>query len=212
MWRAFKHKLANLLHIFGSSPKMFLQVLGIGLFGVALVVLSVPFLLGYRIGAEPSPSDVIVPLASKSRLERAAYARSLVERDVAPRVLSTLVDPECVRAGRLPQACASGVRNTVDEALLMRRVFTAEGVRRATIVTSGYHVPRATVIFWIVFLGSQIEVSVVAPPESPPTGKRLIRELWKFLPSVGAAVVGRFSPLLYGWINQQIYEDMKSGS
>ncbi len=212
MGRPLKPKFANLLHIFGSSPKMFLKVLGIGLFGVALVVVSVPFLPAYRIGAELPPSDVIVALATKNRPERAAYARSLVERDVAPRMLSTLVDPECVRAGRLPQACASGVRNTVDEALLMRRVLTADGVRQATIVTSGYHVPRARVIFWIVFLGSRIEVSVIAPPGSPPTGKKVTREMWKFFPSVGAAVVGRFSPLLYGWINQQIYEDMKSGS
>ena len=210
MGRPLKPKFANLLHIFGSSPKMFLKVLGIGLFGVALVVVSVPFLPAYRIGAEPPPSDVIVALANKNRPERAAYARSLVERDVAPRMLSTLVDPECIRAGRLPQACASGVRNTVDEALLMRRVVTAEGVRRATIVTSGYHVPRATVIFRIIFLGSGIQVSVVAPPGSPRTGM-LIRELWKFFPSVGVAIIGRLSPSLYRWINQHIYEDMKNG-
>ena len=138
-------------------------------------------------------------------------ARSLVESDVAPRVLSTLVDSECVRAGRLPQTCASGVHNTVDEALLMRHLLTAERVRRFTVVTSGYHVPRATVIFWIVFIGSQIEVSVIAPPGSPPTGKKVTREMLKFLPSVGAAIIGRFSPLLYGWINQHMYEDMKNG-
>ncbi len=186
---------------------MFLRVLGIGLFGFAFVVLSVPFLLGYRIGAEPPTSDVIVPLASKTRLERAAYARSLVERGVAPRMLCTRVGPECSRTGQPPQSCASGVRNTVDEALLMRHVLTAEGVRRATIVTSGYHAPRATVIFWMVFLGSGIEVSVISPPGSPPpTGKRFARETLKFLPTVAAAVVWRFSPSLYRWIKQHIYE------
>ena len=92
MWRPFKHNLANLLHICGSSPKMLVQVLRIGLFGVALVFLSIPFLLllGYQIGAEPPPSDVIIPLASKRSPNRAAYASFLVESDVAPRVLSTL--------------------------------------------------------------------------------------------------------------------------
>jgi hypothetical protein len=153
---------------------------------------------------------VIILLASKDNPNRAAYARSLVESDVAPRMLSTLVDPECVRAGSLPQACASDVRTTVDEALLMRRVLTAEGVRRATVVTSGYHVPRATVIFRIIFLGSGIQVSVVAPPAGlPPIGKRLAHEILKFFPSVAAAVVGRFSPPLYRWINQHIYEGIK---
>ncbi len=180
-------------------------MLGIGLFGIALVGLSVPLLVGYRIGAEPPPSDVIVALESRSR-ERAHHAASLVARGVAPRMLSTLVDPVCSHTGQPPQSCASGVHNTVDEALLMRRVLTAERVRRATVVTSGYHVPRATVIFRIIFLGSGIQVSVVAPPRSPLTAKRLTREMLKLFPSVGAAVVGRFSPSLYGLINQQIYE------
>ena len=181
-------------------------VLGIGLFGIALVVLSVPFLVGYRMGAEPPRSDVIVALATKSP-GRAHYAALLVARGVASRMISTEVDAKCPRTGQPPQSCASGVHNTVDEALLMRRLLTPEGVRVATVVTSGYHVPRATVIFWIIFCGSGIQISVVAPPGSAPTAKRLTREMLKLFPSVGAAVVGRLSPSLYRWVNEQIYEE-----
>ena len=68
--------------------------------------------------------DVIVVLAGHP--ERQVYAQALVKDGLAPRLLSTLVDPACMRTGRSAKACASGVRSTVDEALWMQRVLTPE--------------------------------------------------------------------------------------
>lgn len=183
-------------------------LLGIGFLGMVLAVVVAPFLGDCQIGAEPQPSDVIVVLAWDSN--RDDYAVALVERGIAPRLLSTLVDPQCVRAGQPPQACASDVRSTVDEALLMRRALMAEGVRRATIVTSNYHVLRAAAVFSTVFIGSGIQVSVVAPPALFPSGWLLRSELEKFLPSVGAAIIGRVSPALYYWAIRQVREATRS--
>src|SRR4051812_48026185 len=112
-------------------------------------------------------------------------------------MLSTLVDPQCVRAGQLPQACASGVRNTVDEALLMHAALAAEQAQQVIVVTSNYHIFRAAVIFRIVFIGSGVRVSLVAPPGPLPNSEEIFSEVKKFFPSIGAAVIGRISPALY---------------
>jgi len=183
-------------------------LLGTSFLGLVLAVIAVPFLGDCRIGAVPQPSEVIVVLAWDST--RDDYAVALVEGGIAPRLLSTLVDPQCVRAGRPPRDCASDVRSTVDEALLMRRALMAEGVQRATIVTSNYHVLRAAAVFSTVFIGSGIQVSVVAPPALFPSGWLLRSELVKFFPSVGAAVIGRLSPALYYWVVGQIREETRS--
>jgi hypothetical protein len=88
------------------------------LLGISLLCSMLGIAVRYsllRVRVEPKPSsDVIVVLAGDAARDR--YATALVAQGVAPRVLSTLVDPQCVRAGQPPQVCASGVRNTVDEA------------------------------------------------------------------------------------------------
>ena len=165
----------------------------LGLATSALIVVLAYALAGPT--AAPGHADVVVVLAGEQ--ERLDYARSLVETGVAPRLLTTLIDPECTRAGRAPEKCGSGVRNTVDEALLMHRVLTAEGVRRATVVTSGYHVLRTAAVFRTAFLGSGIEITVRAPAGSPsPLGTRF-REFRKLLPSFFATLVGRLCDCLY---------------
>ena len=148
----------------------------------------------------PQPADVIVVLAGDD--ERASYATSLIEKGLAPRMLSTLVDPACIHAGQSSGACSTGVRNTVDEALMMRRILDRERVERVMVVTSRTHAVRAAAIFSVVFLGSGIDLNVVTTPNVSYRETQAIRELLSFFPSLGCAVLGRVSPELYEWIMQ----------
>ena len=150
--------------------------------------------------ATPQPADVIVVLAGHE--ERARYAALLAERQLAPRILSTLVDTECLRERGVRELCATGVRNTVDEALTMRRVLTRERVDRVMVVTSRSHVVRTAAIFTLVFFGTGMDVNVVATPLGASPGVPSTREILSFFPSLGGAVLGRFDPELYGWIMQ----------
>ncbi len=169
-----------------------------GALGLALVVLpGLGVLLTGPVGTGvPGPSDVVVFLAGGGG-ERAAYAHALATQGLAPRILSTRVDPTCGGDRQPERPCTSEVRNTLDEALLMARILPAEGVRTATIVTSRYHARRAAAIFAIVFLGRGIAVHVVAPPGPAPTGLLASEERWKLVPSAAAAVVARVAPSLY---------------
>ncbi|MGH7180584.1 MAG: YdcF family protein [Nitrospiraceae bacterium] len=148
----------------------------------------------------PRSADVIVVLAGKQ--ERARYAALLAETRMAPRILSTLVDPECLRGSGVRERCATGVRNTVDEAVAMRRVLVREKVDRVMVVTSRSHVVRTAAIFTIVFSGTGIDVNVLATPLSANPGAPSVREILSFFPSLGGAALGRFDPELYGWIMQ----------
>ena len=148
----------------------------------------------------PQPADVIVVLAGHE--ERVRYAAFLAERRLAPRILSTMVDTECLRENGVRELCATGVRNTVDEALTMRRVLARERVDRVMVVTSRSHVVRTAAIFTLVFFGTGMDVNVVAPPLGASPGVPSTREILSFFPSLGGAVLGRFDPELYGWIMQ----------
>lgn len=148
----------------------------------------------------PQPADVIVVLAGKP--ERAKYAALLAEKRLAPRVVSTLVDPDCLRESGVREPCATRVRNTVDEAVAMRRVLAREKVDRVMVVTSRSHVVRTAAIFTIVFYGTGIDVNVLATPLSANPGAPSVREILSFFPSLGGAALGRFDPELYGWIMQ----------
>lgn len=150
----------------------------------------------------PHSADVIVVLAQD--IERTRYAEFLVERGFAPRILSTLVDTACLHQGARQALCATNVRNTVDEALIMRRILAREGVGRVLIVTSRDHVVRAAAIFSLVFSCTGIDMNVVATPFGDSPSKPSVREIESFLPSIGGAVLGRFSPELYGWLMQNL--------
>ncbi len=145
---------------------------------------------------QPQPSDAVVVLAGDE--ERWRYAETLVRSGVAPRTLSTLVQPRCGTENPAVQACSTGVRNTVDEALVMRRILLSEHIRHATVVTSDYHVLRAGAVFALVFAGSGIQIEMV-----PVAGRgqtplpRLFRELGMLGPSLGGALLGRFVPTVY---------------
>jgi hypothetical protein len=141
---------------------------------------------------------VIVPLAKS--VERDRYAALLAEKGLAPRILSTLVDTTCVRERGVYERCATGVRNTVDEAFTVRRALARERVDRVMIVTSRDHVVRTAAIFTVVFFGTGIAVNVVATPLGVFPRTPSVREILSFFPSIGAAAVGRISPELYGWI------------
>ena len=148
----------------------------------------------------PQPADVIVVLAGKP--ERARYAALLAEKRLAPRILTTVVDPDCLRESGVRELCATGERNTVDEALTMRRILARESVDRVMVVTSRSHVVRTAAIFTLVFVGTGVDVNVVATPLGAPPGAPSVREVLSFFPSLGGAVLGRFDPGLYEWIMQ----------
>lgn len=148
----------------------------------------------------PQPADVIVVLAGKP--ERARYAALLAEKRLAPRLLSTLVDPDCLSKSGVRELCATGVRNTVDEALTMRLVLARDPVDRVMVVTSRSHVVRTAAVFTLVFVGTGMDVKVVATPLGAPPGAPSVREVLSFFPSLGGAVLGRVNPELYGWFMQ----------
>jgi uncharacterized SAM-binding protein YcdF (DUF218 family) len=148
----------------------------------------------------PQPADVIVVLAGKP--ERARYADLLAEKRLAPRLLSTLIDPDCLSKSGVRELCATGVRNTVDEALAMRRVLARERVDRVMVVTSRSHALRTAAVFTLVFAGTGMNVNVVATPLGAPPGTPSVREILSFFPSLVGAALGRFNPELYGWIMQ----------
>lgn len=174
-----------------------------GLYGLNWLIYHPEFVAVFRphpLFERLQPADVIVALAGRE--ERARYAALLVERRLAPRILSTLVDTACLRERGVREFCATDVRNTVDEALTLRRVLAREKVGRVMIVTSRDHVLRTAAIFALVFFGTGIEVNVVATPFGAYPGVPSVRELLKFIPSMGSALLGRFAPELYGWIMQ----------
>ena len=140
--------------------------------------------------------DAMVVLAGAQ--ERWAYAQTLLAQGHALRLLSTLYDPICLRVGKILESCPTGVRNTVDEAITMRRVLVQENIQHTTIVTSEYHALRTAAIFAVVFAGSGIDLDVVgAPTPDLSQSKFLFRELGKLVPSIAAAIVARLSPPLY---------------
>lgn len=148
---------------------------------------------------EHAAADVIAALAGSP--DRMTYAQSLVKQGIAPDIMSTLVDPICLRErerGPRP-ACATRVRNTIDEAVVLRRIFDHEGFARAIVVTSDSHLARATAIFDIIFAGSGIDVHFVASPEAHLTREHVNKEVTSYLPSLAAAVLARFVPALYEW-------------
>lgn len=174
-----------------------------GLYGLNWLICHPEFVTVFRpdpLFERPQPADAIVTLAEE--VERTRYAALLAERGLAPRILSTLVDTACLRERGVRELCATGVRNTVDEALIMRRVLARERVDRVMIVTSRDHVVRTAAIFTLVFFGTGIDVNVVATPLGAYPGVPSVRELLSFFPSLGGAVLGRFAPELYGWIMQ----------
>ena len=175
----------------------------VGLYGLNWLIFHPGFMTVFYpdpLFETPQPADVIVVLAGYE--ERARYAELLAERRLAPRILSTLVDTECLRESGVRELCATGVRNTVDEALTMRRVLVRERVDRVMVVTSRSHVVRTAAIFTLVFFGTGMDVNVVATPLGASPGVPSVREILSFFPSLGGAVVGRFNPELYGWIMQ----------
>lgn len=142
-------------------------------------------------------ADVIVPLAGSP--DRMAYAKSLVKQGIAPGIMSTLVDPLCLREQGPGPGCATHVRNTIDEAVALRRIFDHEHFTRVVVVTSPYHLARASAVFDIVFAGSDTAILFVAPPEADTSSKQTRKEVVSYLPSLFAALLARSVPPLYEW-------------
>ena len=154
---------------------------------------------------EPARADVIVVLSGEA--DRAAYAAFLARQGAAARVVSTRLDPRCVEVDRRSPACRTGVRNTVDEAHLMRCVLLQQRARDIIIVTSRYHAARAAAVFATVFAGSGVRWRVVAPPRAGTVMEELrLKEIVKIPASLGRAFVARLAPDLYEWAlpSQQI--------
>ena len=176
--------------------------------GIVLVLLGVPSLsmvaalsllqrnAGGPDSSRPQHTDVLVVLAGHA--ERDAYAAWLVKHGFSSRVLSTRVDPHCLRGGESRETCLTGIRNTIDEALVMRRILMAGQTQHATVVTSRYHLLRAAAVFRIGFAGSGIDLDFIDPPESEQPPARVIMTEWlKLGPSIGAVIIGRMAPNLY---------------
>lgn len=154
--------------------------------------------------AQMHTGDVVVVLAGDE--VRWRYGETLMQRGVASRLLSTLVEPHCQAGPSQGQICATGARNTVDEALIMRRILAAEHVRHAIVVTSDYHVLRAGAVFFAVFAGSGIHIEMTSVLDQGRSHfTLLLRELGMLGPSIGGALLGRLSPATYETIMRLRY-------
>lgn len=185
------------------SSVVALAVLGGILSGlVAIVVGAGTGPAWWRDGTDSARYEVIVHLAGPP--ERLAHALALWSRQPSARLMSTRVDPACWEAGGRGEPCRSGVRNTVDEALLVRRHVLREGVRKVLIVTSRYHLPRTRLIFATVFVGTGVELGFDAPASGDGGRRRLLGDLLKTPTSLAGAALGRCCPGTYeaavGWM------------
>ncbi|MBD0316765.1 MAG: hypothetical protein ICV75_08745 [Nitrospiraceae bacterium] len=144
-----------------------------------------------------------VPLAQSQ--DRTLYAATLVRQGLARHLGSTLVDTRCLWARGHQSACATGVRNTVDEALVLRRVAEEERFSRVIVVTSADHLARAASVFFVIFVGTGVHVHVVAPSEACPSFEGVTHELTSYVPSVVAAVLARFVPAAYEWSLRRLW-------
>lgn len=171
---------------------LFFLVAALSWSGLAYIITHAEGVLSERVAA-----DVIVPLAGAP--DRAAYARTLLRRQTAPNIASTLVDTRCLRTHGPNPVCATRVRNTIDEAIVLRRIFEEERFTSAIVVTSRYHLARAAAVFTIIFAGSGIDVHFVATPEAHLIRAQVSREVKTYLPSLAGAVLARFVPSMYEW-------------
>lgn len=141
-------------------------------------------------------ADALVVLAGEP--DRWIFAGTLLDEGYAPRALSTLSDPACLKLGRTDGECATRVRNTVDEAIAMRRILADAYIARVTVVTSDYHALRTGAIFAVVFAGSRIDFDILGAPSPRPDKIGLYwHELVSLGPSLVGAVLSRISPALY---------------
>lgn len=173
---------------------------GVGLAGVGglLSWICLIWFVAYVEGAplkEVGKADVVVALAGSP--DRTVYAQTLVAQGLAPDSMSTLFDPSCLRAQGSRSTCATGVRNTIDEAMALRRIFARERFTKVIVVTSRYHLARAKVVFNIIFAGGDTAVHIVSPPGELPNDPRIRREALSYFPSLLGAVMGHMAPAFY---------------
>lgn len=156
--------------------------------------------------------DMVVALAGSP--DRALYAKALVTQGVAPDSMTTLVDPYCLRLRGVRTVCRTSVRNTIDEAVILRRIFARERVSGVIVVTSRYHLARASAVFATVFAGAGTTIRVVAPPGDRLSAERVGREALSYLPSLIAAALARSMPAAYEWLvrHQQVCPDPADSS
>lgn len=93
----------------------------------------------------------------------------------------------------LPQIVSS----THDEALLLRSVMEARGLRSILIVTSAYHSRRALWTFRKVFEGSGINIGVTVVP---PGDEMPLPATWWLHLSGWRVVAGEYLKLIYYWL------------
>lgn len=162
--------------------------------------------------SQVAAADLIVALAGNP--DRRTYALSLVKEGVATEFMSTLYDPSCLREGRSGPACVLRIRNTIDEALLLRRIVDRERYTTVIVVTSRYHLARARAIFRVIFAGSATVIHFVATPGNSPTNVQIRREARSYLPSLAGALLARSVPALYEWAlrNQPVCQDLIKSS
>ena len=148
---------------------------GVGLAGAGGVLswLCLIWLVAHAEGVPPAEVgkvDVVVALAGSP--DRTVYAQTLVAQGLAPDRMSTLLDPFCLRAQGSRSACATAVRNTIDEAVALRRIFARERFTKVIVVTSRYHLARARVVFDTIFAGGDTAVHVAGAQSAGLSGSR----------------------------------------
>ncbi|HMU56053.1 MAG TPA: ElyC/SanA/YdcF family protein [Nitrospira sp.] len=175
---------------------------GAGAVAVTAVLawLGLAYVVTHAEGSLPDEvrADIVVPLAGTP--DRRVYANVLVEQGVAASLGSTLIDMRCLQPGARHIRCATGIRNTIDEAILLKRIFEEESIAHAIIVTSSYHLARATAVFSVIFAGTGIDVRFASPPDVPLSTDSVSREVKSYLPSLGAALLARLVPPAYEWV------------
>jgi uncharacterized SAM-binding protein YcdF (DUF218 family) len=154
----------------------------VGLVGLVLVLTHRPLLVGFaylfRVDDPPAPSDALVVLLGGMN-HRPMKAAELYRRGLAPTVLlgtsapipfldlsEAALNRQVLLRGGVPAGAIrmlpGEVTSTRDEALRVRDYARSRGVRRITVVTTGFHTARARWIFRKVLRGSGVEVRLAA--------------------------------------------------
>ncbi len=173
---------------------------------------------------EMANADVIVVLSNPSAyVERTRHAAQLWKTGRAPRVLLTnenlrsswseaeqrnplfseRATQELKRAGVSPdkiEVLPATVRNTFDEAVLLRQYAAENKLQSILIVTSAYHSRRALWTFRNVFRDSDIAIGLdpVAPGLQTPTPAS-----WWLKPAAWKIVALEYPKLVYYWVRYQ---------
>lgn len=182
----------------------------VGFLTALLSLLSIGTFL--RSAEGPGRADVIVSLSGDTNGARAATAAALYVAGYARLVLfsGAAIDPESLSSAELmaKHAAAAGVpqsailieplaRSTDDSARLVRDLMQSRGLKRALLVTSGYHQRRAALEFSRAFAGTELSFANV-PAEDPDWDALL----WWLDPEQSDLTLRELAKLAFAYLNR----------